>query len=64
VSGHLTDLNIGADYGFGKRFAAGVAYNKASMSISADEGSGGFNGALDWGYDGWLLYMNVDIGKQ
>jgi hypothetical protein len=64
VSGHLTDFNIGADYGFGKRFAVGLAYNDVTMNISADEGGSGFRGALDWGYDGWLIYMNVDIGGK
>jgi hypothetical protein len=24
----------------------------------------GFRGALDWGYSGWPLYMNVEIGNR
>jgi hypothetical protein len=64
VSGHLNDFNIAADYGFGKRFAVGLAYNDVAMDIDASEGGSGFRGALDWGYSGWLLYMNVDIGNR
>ena len=64
VSGHLNDFNIAADYGFGKRFAVGVAYNDVAMNIEASEGGSGFRGALDWGYSGWLLYMNMDIGNR
>jgi hypothetical protein len=64
VSGHLNDSYIAADYSFGNRFAVGLAYNNVAMNISADEGGSGFRGSLDWGYDGWLLYMNVDFGKR
>jgi len=64
VSGHLDDLYVATDYGFGDRFAVGVAYNDVSMDITADEGEDGFRGALDWGYDGWLLYFNVEFGKK
>lgn len=64
VSGHLNDLYLGMDYGFGDRFAVGLAYNDVSMDIGVDKGNGRFSGALDWGYDGWLLYFNVDFGKK
>lgn len=64
VSGHLNDAYVGLDYGFGDRFAIGVAYNDVSLKIDADESGNGFRGALDWGYDGWLLYFNVDFGKK
>ena len=64
VSGRLNDFNIAADYGFGKRFAVGLAYNDVKMDIDASEGGSGFRGALDWGYIGWLLYVNVDIGNR
>ena len=64
VSGHLNDFNIAADYGFGKRFSLGLAYNDVAMNIEASEAGNGFRGALDWGYSGWLLYMNMDIGNR
>jgi hypothetical protein len=63
VKGRLLDTYVGADYTFGRRVAVGLAYNDVSMSITAEEGQG-FNGALDWGYDGILLYLKVDFGTD
>ena len=60
VSGHLTDNYAGVDYGFGKRFAVGLAYDKVGMNIEANKPN--FKGSLDWGYDGWLLYFKTDFG--
>ncbi len=60
VSGRLRDIYVGADYGFSERMAVGLAYNDVSMSIGASE-SGGFEGTLDWGYDGFLLYFKLDF---
>jgi hypothetical protein len=59
-SGHLTDTYLGVDYGFGKRFAVGVAYDNVSMSVEADKTH--VKGRLDWGYDGWLVYFKTDFG--
>ena len=56
----MSDHYFGADYGFGKRMAVGLAYNKVSMGIRAQEA--GFRGDVDWGYDGILLYYKVDFG--
>ena len=63
VDGTLTDKYVAIDYSFGDRFAAGIAFNDTGLDVDADEGAGGFRGALDWGYDGYLLYMKVDFGK-
>ena len=63
LGGHLTDLYVGADYGFGKRMAVGLAYDRVSMNIGAEEASG-FNGRIDWGYDGFLLYFKYDLGSR
>jgi len=63
ASGRLHDIYIGGDYRFGKRIGVGLAYNTVSMNIKADDG-GGFIGRLDWGYDGWLLYIKADLGKR
>jgi len=63
VDGRLTDFYVGADYGFGKRMAVGLAYNKVSMNIGAIEDTG-FDSRLDWGYDGFLLYFKVDLGSH
>ena len=43
--------------------AIGLAYNRVSMNIGAEE-DGGFNGRIDWGYDGFLLYFKVDLGSR
>ena len=60
VDGHFSDFYFGADYGFGERMAVGVAYNRVSMNIGATEDRG-FNGRIDWGYDGVLLYFKYDF---
>jgi hypothetical protein len=62
LSGTLRDMYFGADYGFGKRMAVGLAYNRVSMGVEVDKPSG-FNGRVDWGYDGYLLYFKVDLGS-
>lgn len=63
LDGRLTDLYVGADYGFGKRMALGLAYNRVAMNIGAEDADG-FSGRLDWGYDGFLLYFKVDLGER
>ena len=63
VDGRLTDFYVGADYGFGQRMAVGLAYNKVSMNIGAQE-EDGFEGRLDWGYDGLMLYFKMDFGQR
>ena len=60
ASGRLRDIYIGADYGFNERMAIGLAYNDLATNIEASE-TGGFEGALDWGYDGFLLYFKFDF---
>ena len=61
ASGHLTDTYAGVDYGFGKRFAIGLAYDTVSMNVKGSK-AGSLNGRLDWGYNGWLLYFKTDFG--
>jgi hypothetical protein len=60
VSGHLTDFYVGADYRFTKRVGVGLAYDRVTLGVEADEDS--FDGRLDWGYDGFLLYFKFDFG--
>lgn len=62
AEGRLTDANVGADYSFNDRFALGLAYNYVAVGIDMDEGGDGFQGEIDWGYDGFLLYFKVDFG--
>jgi hypothetical protein len=63
LDGRLTDFYVGADYGFGQRMAVGLAYNRVSMNIGAQEDDG-FTGRIDWGYDGLLLYFKMDFGSR
>lgn len=60
-SGRLTDLYVGADYSFNQRFALGLGYDRVSMRLEATEDRG-LSGQLNWGYDGFLVYMKVDFG--
>lgn len=62
ASGRLTDVYVGVDYRLGRRFGLGIAYNDVTMNITAEE-IGGFEGRLDWGYDGWLLYFKASLGR-
>lgn len=62
IDGRLTDFYFGADYGFGERMAVGLAYNQVSMSLGAEKDNG-FQGRIDWGYDGLLLYFKFDLGS-
>lgn len=63
VDGRLTDFYVGADYSFGERMAVGLAYDRVSNNIGAKEDNG-FNGRLQWGYDGLLLYFKMDFGDR
>ena len=61
VGGTLRDIYVGADYGLGKRMARGLAYNEVAMGITANEAYG-FQGSVDWSYDGLLLYFKLGFG--
>jgi hypothetical protein len=63
VDGSFRDIYVGVDYGISDRSAVGIAYNDVAMNLSASE-SGGFEGALDWGYDGFLLYFKYDFQSR
>jgi hypothetical protein len=64
IDGSFADRYVAVDYSVGPRFDVGLAYNDVLFDISANKGGNRFNGTLDWGYTGWLLYMNVNFGKQ
>jgi hypothetical protein len=63
VSGTLRDMYFGGDYAFGERTSVGLAYNLVSMGIEVDKPRG-FDGRVDWGYDGYLLYVKVNFGES
>jgi len=62
VDGRLRDFYLGVDYGFNERMAVGLAYNDVSMTINASK-SGRYDGTLNWGYDGFLLYLKLEFGN-
>jgi hypothetical protein len=64
IEGSFADRYVAVDYSVGPRFDVGLAYNDVLFDISADKGDNRFRGTLDWGYTGWLLYMNVNFGNQ
>ncbi|HET8699929.1 MAG TPA: hypothetical protein VFO94_20770 [Gammaproteobacteria bacterium] len=61
TSGRLADTYLGVDYTFNDRIGVGVAYNKVAMNVDAQD-DGGFRGALDWGYDGYMVYLKANFG--
>ena len=63
VGGRLVDTYVGGDYSFGRRFAVGLAYNDVALKVDATDDTG-WNGQLDWGYDGILLYFKTDFGRN
>lgn len=60
LDGRLRDVYMAVDYAVSDRWSIGVAFNEVSMRLEARE-TGGFEGALDWGYDGALLYLKVNF---
>ena len=63
VSGRLVDTYVGGDYSFGRHVALGLAYNDVSLNVDSTDQTG-WSGTLDWGYDGILLYLKVDFGRD
>jgi hypothetical protein len=61
TGGRLTDTYLGVDYTFNNRIGVGVAYNKVAMNVDAEDDNG-FRGTLDWGYDGYMLYLKANFG--
>lgn len=57
--GSLSDLYAGIDYRISNRFSAGVAVNAVTFDIGVAEDN--FNGNVDWGYIGGLLFLKLDF---
>jgi hypothetical protein len=62
AGGRLSDYLAGVEYRVGRFMDLGLAYNKVAMRIEATE-DGGLDGQLDWGYDGWLMYVQANFGR-
>lgn len=60
IRGRLTDFLISTDYNFTDNLAIGIAYNNVTSDIRyRDEGR---NSRLNWGYNGFLLYVKMSFG--
>jgi len=55
INGNWSDLRGGATWMFSKHFGAGIGYDR--FATHADVGKGSFNGRLNFGYQGLLLYL-------
>lgn len=62
AGGSLRDYLIGGEYRIGRRFDLGLAFNDVSMTVKAEEDNG-LRGALQWDYNGWVLYSKVVFGR-
>jgi len=58
VDGSIVDLYAGVDYQAFEHVAFGLAYN--AVTIDVDVGRETYSGAIDWAYEGALLFMKVD----
>jgi hypothetical protein len=57
--GELVDLYLGIDYRFAEHVAIGLGYNAVNINVEIAKNS--FDGKLDWGYDGALLFFKFDF---
>jgi hypothetical protein len=55
VNGNWSDLRAGATWMFSEHFGVGLGYDR--FATHADVGKGSFNGRLNFGYQGLLLYL-------
>lgn len=61
IDGSLTDFYAGIDYQVLDAMAIGLGYN--SVTIEVDSMNSDFTGALDWSYNGALLYFKFGFGS-
>lgn len=61
IDGRLTDVYLGLDYKVMDNLGLGVAYNYVTADIDTVKSE--FSGALDWQYDGFLLYFKFAFGS-
>jgi len=55
IDGNWSELRAGATWMFSNHFGVGLGYNRFATHV--DVGKGSFNGRLNWGYQGLLLYL-------
>jgi hypothetical protein len=55
IDGNWSELRAGATWMFSNHFGVGVGYERFATHV--DVGKGTFNGRLNWGYQGLLIYL-------
>jgi hypothetical protein len=55
ISGNWSELRAGATWMFSNHFGVGIGYDRFTTHV--DVGKGSFNGRLNWGYQGLLIYL-------
>jgi hypothetical protein len=55
IDGNWSELRAGATWMFSNHFGAGIGYDRFATHV--DVGKGSFNGRLNWGYQGLLIYL-------
>ena len=57
ISGNWSELRAGATWMFSNHFGVGIGYDRFATHV--DVGKGSFNGRLNWGYQGLLIYLKA-----
>jgi hypothetical protein len=55
INGNWSDLRAGATWMFSNHFGVGIGYDRFATHV--DVGKASFNGRLNWGYQGLLIYL-------
>lgn len=55
ISGNWSELRAGATWMFSNHFGVGIGYDRFATHV--DVGKAGFQGRLNWGYQGLLIYL-------
>lgn len=53
--GYLGDIRVTLDHDLSKHFGVGIGYNRFDLDVDLEASD--FSGAVDWGYNGLMLYL-------
>jgi hypothetical protein len=59
IDGNWSELRAGATWMFSEHFGVGVGYDRFAVHVNVAKAS--FNGRLNWGYQGLLIYLRGGI---
>ena len=57
--GSLVDIYAGIDFGLSERFSLGLGFNSVTFDIDVAEQN--FEGNVDWGYSGGMIFLKYDF---